>query len=249
MQNEEIKINISSDRDRVIILTGEAPKNIRSKVVNIEGALDAPAVFYEARKKISEPEEPQFIDKNTAIVTAKRLDGVIILMLNPHTIDGTQINVKGSLVEDKDLAKCGVFYGSTKPNIYGRQEFVKFLKFNRMFFKLGEGFDKLLAELTKLEMKIDQAINETKDDRGQFDTAVSRSIKTGLPETVKMKVKIFNGFPEVEFEADVCFDIEDRRPVFWLESAQLGEIIETTKGQLIDDVLKELEGLTIIELN
>lgn len=158
------------------------------------------------------------------------------------------MTIIGSLQLSEDIKSCGVYYGSgcdtQKP--MKRAEFRKFLKFNARFFVKNESFEALEVGIGKLEMAIQTVANETSNNRGEYDAAASRAIKTNLPAKVKLSHQIYEGFEPQTYEAEVCFDIEDRLPVFWLESAELGAIIEDFGKEVIGKIAGRMGDLVKI---
>lgn len=241
MKNENLKIEITEGVRELIIREGAAPEHRYPNPVIIVGNIDAPALFFEARKDL-EPNGPQAIDMETAILYVDEKAMSLELLLNPHDPYGKKVNVTGILKLAKDLETVGVFYGSncTPAKTYRRNDFRKFLTFNRRFFKQDEAFANLLAGIGKLEMAIQQVANETSNNRGEFDNAASRTIKSNLPQFVTLNHKIFEGQAPMQYDAEVCYDIEDRTPVFWLESPDLAELIETTSHEILKGVIQRL---------
>lgn len=244
---ENVKISVDGSTRELVIREGQAAPIILPDPLNIVGNIDAPALFYEARKDLQEGVE-QWIDKNTALVIINEDEKSILLMVNPKNQAGERDAVKGVLKESEELALCGVYYGDpcTTQKTYKRMEFRKFLTFNRRFFVQDEDYLNLMAGISKLEMAIQQVANETSNNRGEFDSQATRAIKTNLPEFVTLEHEIYKGQAKGRYRAEVCFDIEDRVPVFWLESTELAEMMEEVAHNAIKGVIQRLAPLCTI---
>ncbi len=244
---ENVKIEVDGSVRELIIREGQAPPIILPDPLNIVGNIDAPALFYEHRKELPEHAE-QYIDPTTALVIINENEKSILLMVNPKSKDGFSNSIKGKLILSAELDQVGVYWGNpcNTQKTFKRQEFRKFLTFNRRFFVQDEDFANLLAGIGKLEMAIQQVANETSNNRGEFDSQASRAIQTNLPKVVALEHEAYKGCGKIRYLAEVCYDIEDRVPVFWLESPDLAQQLEEIAHAQIKSVIKRLDPLCVI---
>lgn len=244
---ENVKISVDGSVRELIIREGQAPPVVLPDTLSITGNIDAPALFYEHRKELPEDAE-QYIDPTTALVIINEEEKSILLMVNPKNSAGMDNNIKGALKFSPELHHLGVFWGNVGQvaKIFKRQDFRKFLTFNRRFFVQDEHFANLLAGIGKLEMAIQQVANETSNNRGEFDSHASRAIQTNLPKVVTLEHEAYKGCGKIRYLVEVCYDIEDRVPVFWLESPELAQQLEEIAHAQIKSVIKRLDPLCVI---
>jgi len=206
---EELKINVTAEGNEVVIRTGEAlplQESVRYKAVGTIGSLCA---YLKKRKHL--------LDQDLLVIEMNETRKSITVFKDPN--DTFSDVVVGQLEENPNLSKFCI--NSSKK--FSREELVKLIKFNRLFFAMDE-FSSILVQLNDFTAKVQASLNQASDNRGNKSNSFSQKIEAEVSLGFKLSMPLFKGVAPKSFFVDIAFDISDGGVQFWLESVELAEL-------------------------
>jgi hypothetical protein len=234
-----VKIENFSGKE-IIIRQGSALPLKEPNIIRIEGDLRSVGAFIKGRSGASSGHSTQELDETKVIVYTDYKAMTIELLTDPESAYGA--TVKGRLEESDELKR---FY-INKEKMWKKDEFVKLLKFSKMYFSSPEAHEKVLAAYTYFTADTSGHINDTKDTRGNKDVAFKKSVTTNIPLNFMLHIPIFKGEKHKKFSVDICLDVSESSALFWLESVELAEMIEKEKNVLFEDAMKDATRFVVI---
>jgi|GEM_PF-1235991 len=224
--------------DVLTILQGKAPSPIESQEVKRSGRIDAAGNFFEKRIDVGQ------FEKKDCVLFANYDERTVVLEIFPQFAP-KMVKISGKLFLDSQLERFGINNPDTK---YNRDELAQLFKFNRNAFSMiseGTGF---VRNLKDFHLKFDQAFQDTDNQRGSKKVVVERVInECNLPDSITLNLPVFKGSDKSRIVVDVLFDVSAVGDViFYLESADLADLIEEKTIELIDEQVKRFDGVAII---
>lgn len=129
---------------------------------------------------------------------------------------------------------------------FSKQELVKLLKFNRLFFEDKEKHAQMVSSFMAVSSTVNISANDSSDERGNKERNYIKKVTTDAPTKFELFMPIFKGFEPVRFDIEICLDVEDGNARFWLESVKLHEMRQEMVGLIINKELESAEGFVII---
>lgn len=235
--NEKIEINIGDKVAEVIIREGAALPLKEPSIININGTIDAPSRFLEAKKESLRPIDSTLqIDINS---------GKLIFVTDEKNFYKSTIT--GTLVRSKALKEIGI---NDQAVMYSDKSLAKFIKSHIFYFADKGKAQALISSLMKFSADIQTKIKNEADLKGNVSKAFDRVVKTGLPDTIDVKCKIYEGLPEETFTVDLCVEADASALIFYFDSPQLFELEETIKTKALSDEGKKFSdwGCAVINI-
>lgn len=230
---------INTDKDELIIRTGEA-EIIRYDVpINISGNIFSPGKYVEKRK---DSELSNKIHPDKCLVTVARRAMMITFQENPNNQFAATIT--GRLIINPDIKLCEI-NGVTFHDI---TSLIKHLKDKRRFFKNPDQHTEFLKNLNDFKININTDLERKQDNSGNYKSVVEKRAKTDMPKEFILKMPIFEGMPDAEFKVELCFITRDMAVEFWFESLELFDLLKKDNDAIIDNELKAFQDYVIIEL-
>jgi len=228
---DNIKLTVTPQTNELIIREGSAlplkwPDNLK-----ITGTIDAPAIFYRGKG--------ENYDWTRGHVEVTK--DTITLLWGHHENDGKLV-VVGKLEQDPDLVKFGINSSRT----FHQKELANMLKMNRIYFADRDENMGIVSSLEKLRVRVTQEIENGNDFKGNKKHLFEQNVQHEIRLQFTLVVPLYKGQEKKSFLVDVNFDITDGNTVFWLESVDLKELIETERIRIIDSQISKMGGLTII---
>lgn len=235
---KELKLNVTTQDGKIIILHGNAPKEILPVNVKIDGDIKTFAAFITSRKVNGF--STQFVDPTKAIVIVDKNDLTITLEVDPENVYGAKV------VSTLELADELTEFYINKDKIFTKDALVKLLKFNRLFFPDKEAHGKLIEQLRKSNSTVNIAAGDSSDERGNKEREFKKTVETNIPASFMLNIPIFKGFSPVPFSVEICLDVENGNLKIWLESVELAEKIQVLTDEIFAEQLKAAEGFFVI---
>lgn len=120
------------------------------------------------------------------------------------------------------------------------------LKMNRIYFADRDENMAIVSSLEKLRVRVTQEIENGNDFKGNKKHLFEQNVQHEIRLQFTLVVPLYKGQEKKSFLVDVNFDITDGNTVFWLESVDLKELMETERIRIIDSQISKMGGLTII---
>ncbi len=221
---EDLQLNIEkvdgSKPIHIIHSEKEVLDEVAPLLIKAEGDIKTVKTFLEKRfpSASNKGVSLQEVDPNKAVIYVDRKKMTIELQLDPENKYGAI--VKGEM-EDADELKP---FGINTATYFNREAMVKLVKFNKLFFDNTQKHAELIASLQKLDMDTKISSSDSSDDRGNKSRAFIKNVTSNLPENFTLNIPIFKGFDKRVFPVDICLDVIENKPAFWLESVALHEL-------------------------
>lgn len=241
------KLNVIVPKDysgipiEVVVREGEAPVAIDPKepnIISIDGTIGAPVEWLGKRIEL--------IKQKKANILVNRDDMKIILTIDEDSYYKTTI--VGALQSSKEMDDFGI----NSDKVWEPQKLGQFLKMHRAFFSDKQQNMSLVSILKNFKAKINQDIEQSKEENGSKTDNYSQAVDSNLPASFKLNIPLFKGLHLEEIEVETYADIDGRNVSLSLVSAGANEIIEECKNKIIDeqlDLIKKIApDIVIIEV-
>ena len=231
-------LNIATDQKTLTIYEGSALPLMSPEKINISGDIKSVGSFLNVRK--SKGSGFQQIDVSKAIVIVDKKDLTIELSLDPENYYGAKI--KGTLQKSDELQPFCINQNKT----FSKEELVKLIKFNKIFFEDPTKHGQMLLAFQKVESSVNIKANDSSDDRGNKERAFVKEVTSNAPTEFILNIPIFKGFAPARFRIEVCLDVTEGSARFWFESIELHEISQKQVTNIFDEELKSASEFVII---
>lgn len=231
-------LNVTVTGNTLTVLQGETLKPMPPEKINVSGDIKTVSSFLSVRKENGSGY--QNIDIAKAIVTVDKNLRTIELKTDPQDHYGATIT--GKLEISEELKQFGI----NTIQKFSRQDLVKLIKMNRLFFDNKEKHSETLLAFQKIESSVNYSAKDGSDDRGNKERQFVKNVTTNAPMSFTLNIQIFKGFPAQPLSVDICLDIEEGTAKFWLESVQLNELMQSSVDEIFSEELKSCTGLVII---
>lgn len=240
MEKEQIHVTVEKETNELVVLHGEAPESrpLFRKKINFRGTLSVVQEHLsKLPKKITSKLHLDFGDSplNHSFVSVCREKGFILFTENAGDIE--ENNYKGELFIDERFTKFGI----NKDKTYTTFELADFIKMNRSFFETKDTAMKIVSELRSFKAKVDRQIENSDDKRGNRRLLAAQVVQSNIPESFRINVPIFSGFPKQTIEIEISIDATDFSCK--LISPEANDYIETVKDELINNEIEAIKKL------
>lgn len=239
MGEPAVRIENFSGKD-ITIRTGNALPLKEPNKVEIYGDIRSVGAFIKGRSGALAGHSTQELDKTKVVVYTDYKAMTIELYPDPENPYGAKITGK---LEMSDELKT---FCINRDKMWKKDEFVKLLKFSRMYFSSPDAHGKLLSAYQSFTADTTGHITDTKDTRGNKDVAFKKTVNTGIPSSFILDIPIFKGEGKKKFSVDICLDVSESSAIFWLESVELHEMMEKEKIELFELAMKDAVQFVVI---
>src|SRR5690606_37307166 len=169
--NAEKKTGDDVSRRSIHLLTGQAPEKIYPHKIDLKGDIFTVRDFIQVRQRVG-GSGVQTIDKSRAVIIVDKEGLSIELQLDPENKFGAA--VKGSLSLSPELEAFKINGTET----FTKDQFLKLVKFNRLFFADATRHQQLVNAFMKLESSVSYNSKDEADDRGNKNRAYVKNVET-----------------------------------------------------------------------
>lgn len=210
----------------------------------IEGDINTVASFVKKRYWNGSPSPEalglQFIDRDRAIVTVDRDKFEIQLELNPEHPRGTV--VKGALSFAPELLKFRI----NTSNAFTREELVKLIRFNKVWFKDRMQADTVEKAYMAFSAEVNAKIGKDSDLRGNVENTYKKTVTTNIPESFILNIPVFKGQGKKQFLVSIIIEATDANTRFYLESVDLSDLIQIESEIILKEQLEACKDFVIV---
>jgi hypothetical protein len=231
----EVKLEFTGKE--LIIREGAALPLKEPVRVEISGDIRTVGAFIRGRQT---GHSTQALDKDRVIVVTDYKNMTIELLLDPESPYGAR--VKGFLELSDELKRFYINLDKT----WKKDEFVKLLKFSKMYFGSPDIHAKVLTAYQAFTAETVGNINDSKDTRGNKEVGFKKSVSTNIPMNFSLDIPIFKGEKNRKFNVDICLDVTESSATFWLESVELHELIEKDKKEIFVNEMKDAIQFVVV---
>lgn len=236
IKEQSLSLLLTDGQNEVTIRHGHANPEFVPSGIYISGNIDLPEDFFGKRE----------VDTvNTYCVFDWGRYSILLL-----EGDGQQVTnrIEGQMI----LNDLFTNFGINSPTWNNPRDLARFIKLNRRFFAERSQAENLVYELSNFSATVKTEIEKTGDDRGNKREVFEKKVSGNLSElfkVVKINIALFHGFPLIEIDLELCFDISGSSMKIWFQCDELHELIEGTVQKAMQprkDVFDEA-GIVIIE--
>lgn len=237
---ETLNIKLENTGNEIIVREGQALPQKEPVKIKIAGNIQSVSQFLKIRNKENGGLSLQSVDLSKAVVLVNKKDMTITLLLDPENHYGTEVVAK---LELSDELKT---FGINSQSTFTREQLIKLIRFNKLFFADAEKHAELLAAYMAFNASANSDIQQASDTRGNRASHLVKKVDTNVPTEFILNIPIFKGEKSERFRVEICLDVTDGGARFWFESVELHEIIQTRRDQIFDKELESATGFVII---
>lgn len=221
--------------NELTVREGKALELIPPNKILISGDIKTVAAFIAKRNNQQQLETSgyQWINPDRAIVEVDKEKMQIVLMVDPEDKYGPVVT--GSLSQAPELEQFCI----NKNRLFNREELIKLIRFNKIWFPDAEAHDKLLKAYQAFTAQVSANIGKTSDTRGNVENAYKKTVETNVPDSFVLNIPIFKGMDKRRFRVEIAIDSTDASTKFWFESVELNDMIQVESEIILN---KELES-------
>lgn len=218
----------------ITIREGQALE-LKEPVQNIiEGDINSVATFLSIR-------QPQdLINANKAVVIADKDNLKISLLLDPENPYGAEVHA--TLEISSELKEFHINQSYT----YSREQFVKLIRFNKIWFDSADVHEKLLTQVMAFTANTNVDVKAASDNRSNKSFGLNKATTSDLLPDFILNIPIFKGENNSRFRVEIAYDVTEGSVKFWLESVELHEATTKKTDEIFSTQLKAANGLVII---
>lgn len=218
--NDKIEVKIDGQTKELIIREGSALEIKPPVAISIIGTIDAPRLFITAKKDILKPiNSTLLVDINA---------GKLSFISDETSFYASKVT--GLLKKAKAISEIGI---NDVTKFYSDKALAKFIRQHIFYFSDKEKALALITALMKFSAKISTSIKNEADLKGNMKLAFERIVSTGLPETIDVCCKVYEGLPAETFTVNICVEAEASDLKFYFDSPQLYELEEQIKNDTL----------------
>lgn len=232
---ENFHLKVENAGSEITIREGQALPPVAPKKIVITGDIKTVSSFIEKRsdKEQLTTSGYQWINPDRAIVEVDKDKMQIVLKVDPEDEYGPVVTA--NLSTSPELEQFHI----NKNKIFNREELIKLIRFNKIWFDSADQHDTLLKSYQAFTATVNANIGKTSDTRGNVSNAYNKTVETNVPTEFKLNVPIFKGMGKRRFRVEIAIDSTDASTKFWFESVELNDIIQIESEDIIN---KELEA-------
>lgn len=210
---EKINITLLENTTQPVVvhvLEGAAPKNSYPEKLDIKGDINAVVNFIATREET--------LVKNKCHIIFNQDSKTIVLVINEDSEYKGQVEAK--LENFSDLAEFGI----NRNKFFTRADMEKLIRMNRFYFPDKDDHMKLMSDFKSFTARVQQEIQQSADQRGNKTNVNVKNVQSDLVESFVISIPIYKGGEPKTFRVEICYDVTDSAPRFWLESVELFEL-------------------------
>lgn len=241
MQNVYFQTEVYNGNE-LTVREGKALELMPPNKIVISGDIKTVAAFIAKRNDKAQLETSgyQWINTDRAIVEVDKEKMQIVLSVDPEDKYGPVVT--GSLSQAPELEQFCI----NKNRLFNREELIKLIRFNKIWFPDAEAHDKLLKAYQAFTATVNANIGKTSDTRGNVDNTYKKTVETNVPDSFVLNIPIFKGMDKRRFRVEIAIDSTDASTKFWLESTELNDIIQIESEAILNKELESCADYVII---
>lgn len=239
---ENFHLKVENAGNEIIIREGEALPPVAPKKIVIAGDIKTVRSFVDKRTSPNDGDSMglQAINPDRALVTVDKAALSIKLELDPENEYGTEVTAK--LAYTPELEQFFI----NKNKLFNREELIKLIRFNKIWFADPEAHDKLLKAYQAFTATVNANIGKTSDTRGNVDNTYKKTVETNVPDSFVLNIPIFKGQDKRRFRVEIAIDSTDASTKFWFESVELNDIIQIESQAILEGELELCKDFVVI---
>ena len=219
---ENIELNVKPENGELVVRQGKAAPIREKNCLNETGTIFAPAEFMENRSEFD-------LLNNQDCVLLSDKDNNRLQFISDQSKELND-KITGVLKPSREIGIFGINTGRK----YGDKELADLFRKTRMYFSNTVDCTKAITSLSKFKAKVSADLENNDDQRGNTKFLIEKRVQTDLPETINLKIPIFQGFQPVEIEVLLIISVSGSGIEISLESYELYELEEKEKTRIFE---------------
>jgi len=232
-ENNLVEKMVEQGVKEVTIRRGEALQLFPKKSVRINGAIDAPSRFIEARNtEFDTLKSHTLIDRDNKVIT---------LIINEDSHEGDVV-VEGKIEIAKDFKDLGINQGKS----YSPAQLSQRLKMLRAFFPSKVEHATIVNTLRNLKAKVKSDLDKLDDQRGNVTQNFTQAVESNMPESFSMEMPLIKGGINYSFPISILLEVNNTEITCFLESVDAQEILDNVSSAKIDEEIEKIKNYTCV---
>lgn len=232
MSPEELKLSIQ-EPGTYIVKFGSVPQDKEQTPVTVVGNIDVVSTYIAAR--VGE------VSRFPSHIKVEVAEGNITLVVDENS--PFKSTITGKLELHPDFVKWGINSGKQ----YSSSDLAQMIKMNRYMLPSTARAMELVTVFQSLKAKVQKEIELSDDKRGNKTNLQSQVVlNMSIPTDFALKVPIFKGFSEVQFEVEIAINADTLN--IELVSPSANDIIGTTKSGIIEQEIQKVKQHELVHV-
>lgn len=216
---KEVQVTVTDETKEVVIRHGQAAEIEKKQAVSLSGDFSSVIDFETKRRK-------QISEKDShIIINTEKME--IIFVVNES--DRVRHTVSGAMMLHPFIKEMHI----NEDHEYTIPGLLKLLKLNRRFFMTKTDHANMVKALSEFQAKTETTFVNSNDYKGSTAFSLVRKVTSEIPLEFQMKIPIFIGTEEREFQVKVEVVPDGTSLVCSLVSVELAEMMEEiTKAEI-----------------
>ena len=224
------------NRNPELILASRKIYDVKAdKDVSISGAIDSPKRWLKSREETFNK-----LESHALVDYDKRS---IELVINETNSNGEYYQIKGQIQLSEKFTDLGI---NSSCQSYSPVELANKLKLLRSIFPQKGDHAIIVNTLRNLKTKINKAMEQTDDRRGNTSNSFEQTVESNMPESFKICIPLIKGANPIEIELSVILEAKSGEIRCFLESVEAAEKIDEISEKLISEEVAAIEELTTV---
>jgi hypothetical protein len=236
METQKITIDHTNAAPNMVIVVREglAVAEKQTCFVELEGNITAPGDYVAHRTKFDQ------ILQDKAVVIINLTEGGIKYISDPKVDPRDRVTVLGTLKKDVTIGRLRL---NQKMDA---KELSNVLRLNRALFCNKMDAQQIVEQLMGFKGTIMTQLESANDLKGSkrdlFETKLTHTVQLQF----MAEMPVYRDETKCQFLVEICCDVVNGAPLFWLESPQYEELMDTMRELILNREAARFEGLTII---
>lgn len=246
MSEKKFEINNVNAGQEIVIREGSAQEITVPRRILITGTLKAPFQFLERKfsgEDVSEmgtqvpltlTEENKIYNVNRSHLLVDKAAGTLVLVLNEK--DEYMDVITGKLTLDPTWNEFKI----NQEKMLNLNEVIKLIKRNKFKFADAAKHGEFLVNLQNFNARVTTTFKNARDNSGSSIDMVEKVVaeNKNAPEFV-LNVPIYQGYEKKSFRVQTCLDASGQTVMFYFESVELYELIDSERERAINEELEK----------
>lgn len=239
---ENLTLKVEGNTGEFIFREGPALPQVPPKKIVISGDIKTVSSYLKKRAGLGDKRNPglQGVVTERTLVTVDKEKFTILLQLDPENEYGTEVTAKLAFTPELEQ------FFINKNKLFNREELIKLIRFNKIWFADAEAHDKLLKAYQAFTAEVKANIGKTSDTRGNVDNTYKKTVETNVPDSFVLNIPIFKGMDKRRFRVEIAIDSTDASTKFWFESVELNDIIQIESQAILEKELESCSDYVVI---
>lgn len=223
-------------RNPEIIMASRKIYDVKAdKDVSISGAIDSPKRWLKSREEtFNKLESHALVDYDNRSIN---------LVINETNSNGEYYQINGQIQLSEKFTDLGI---NSSCQSYSPVELANKLKLLRSIFPQKGDHAIIVNTLRNLKAKINKAMEQTDDRRGNTSNSFEQTVESNMPESFKICIPLIKGANPIEIELSVILEAKSGEIRCFLESVEAAEKIDEISEKLISEEVEAIEELTTV---